>query len=111
MATGVNTAAVPVLDKKPDNTPVISMTATMSIFSVLAIFVTTLPTTCATPVSKNAAPTINMAINKRTLPSTKPAKASLGDKTPDKTRPTDTNIAVIDKGIFSHTNITMANTK
>ena len=108
IATGINTAAVPVLDKKPDIRPVISITDMISFRSVPANLVTIPPTSRATPVSKKAAPTMNMAMNNNTFVSTKPAKASFGDNTPVTTRPTATIIAVTDSGMRSHTNITMA---
>src|SRR5699024_9846014 len=62
-------------------------------------------------VSKNAPPTINIAINKSTLLSTNPANASSAVRTSVKTKPTATIIALIDKGIFSQANMIIANTK
>ena len=60
---------------------------------------------------KKAAPTMNIAIKSNTLESTKPKNASFGVKTPVKVKQTATVIAVMDNGIFSHTNMIMAKTK
>ena len=111
ITTGIITAAVPVLDKKPDIIPVSIIIAIIRIVSFLANLLTTLPTSTATPVSKKAAPIINIAINKITLESTKPLKASVAVNTPERCNPTATIIAVIDNGIFSNANITIANTR
>ena len=61
MTTGISTAAVPVLDRKPLIRPVMSMTAMMHWRSVLAKRVTRLPILFAMPVSKSAWPTMNIA--------------------------------------------------
>src|SRR5699024_679116 len=111
ITTGINTAAVPVVDKSPDIRPVITITEIIRRLSVFANYVTLPPTFCAMPVSKKAAPTMNIAIHKRTLLSTKPAKASSGSITPVKASPTATILAVTDKGIFSKANITIAKIK
>ena len=77
----------------------------------MANFVTSPPTLCAIPVSKKAAPIINIAINRSTFESVKPAKASLGSSIFVSVRPTATIIAVTHSGIFSHANITIAKSK
>ncbi len=84
MTTGINTAAVPVLDKNPDRSPVIIIIAIIKRVSVFATLVTKLPTSTARPVSKNAAPTINIPINNNTFVSTNPANAAFADNTPVK---------------------------
>ena len=83
----------------------------MSCLSVFANLVTSPPTLCAIPVSKKAAPIINIAINKSTFESVKPAKASLASKIFVSVKPTATIIAVTHSGIFSHANITIAKSK
>ena len=85
--------------------------AIMSCLSVLAKCITSPPILLAIPVSNKAPPTINIATNKITLLSIKPEKASLIVKTFVKTKPTHTIIEVTLKGIFSVTNITIANNK
>jgi hypothetical protein len=85
--------------------------AMMSWRSVLAKCVTIPPILFAIPVSNSAPPTINIATNKITLLSINPANAVLKSNTPVTTRPTQIIIEVTPSGIFSHTNITMANNK
>ena len=99
------------LDKRPDIIPVSIMIAIIRIVSFLANLLTTSPTSTATPVSKKAALIINIAMNKITLESTKPLKASVAVNTPERCKPTATIIAVIDNGIFSNANMTIANTR
>ena len=111
ITTGIITAAVPVLDKKPDIIPVIPMMTIMSILGVLANRVIPSPIFWAIPVSKNVQPTINIAINNNTLGSIKPANASFALNTPVKDNPIATIIADIDRGIISKVNITIAKTK
>ena len=57
---------------------------------------------------KKAPPTMNMATNRMTLESMKPAKAVLTSRTRVTQSPTQTTIEVRPSGIFSVTNITMA---
>ena len=52
---------------------------------------------------------MNIATNKITLLSMKPAKAALMSKTPVTTRPIQTIIEVTPSGIFSNTNMITAN--
>ena len=52
--TGISTAAVPVLDRKPDMTPTITIMAVIRIRSLLANRVTKPPILCAIPVSNKA---------------------------------------------------------
>ena len=101
--TGINTAAVPVFDKTPDNIPTITIIAIINCFSVLANFVITPPMSLAIPVSNKAPPTINIATKRITLPLTKPSNASFIVKTPVKFKPTQTIIDVSANGIFSVT--------
>jgi len=63
------------------------------------------------PVSKKAAPIINIAIKRRTLLSINPEKVSEGLRTPVSVRPIATNMAVIERGIFSQINIMIAKIK
>ena len=109
ITTGINTAAVPVLESTPLIIPTITMMATISIRSVLANFVTTPPILFAMPVSKNAPPTINMATNRITLLSINPANAVFMSSTPVTTSPMQTIMDVTPSGIFSQTNMTTAN--
>ena len=111
MTTGIITAAVPVLDKNPDINPVIPITTINNFLGVLAKCVIPFPIFSAMPVSKKAHPTINIAINSKTLGSTKPANASFAVSTPVKDNPIATIIAEIDKGIISKVNMTIANIK
>ena len=108
ITTGIRTAAVPVLERTPLISPTITMIATMRLRSVFANFVTIPPISFAIPVSKKAPPTMNMATNKMTLESMKPAKAVLTSRTLVTQRPTHTIIEVRPSGIFSVTNITTA---
>ena len=85
------------------------ITAAISILSDLANFVTIPPILLAIPVSKNAPPTINIATKRITLLSIKPANAVFAFRTPVTTRPTQTIMDVTPSGIFSITNITIAN--
>ena len=111
ITTGIKTAAVPVLESTPLINPTIIMIAMISCLSVLAKCVTTPPILFAIPVSNNAPPTINIATNKMTLLSINPANAVFQSNTPVTTRPTQMIMDVTPSGIFSHTNITMANNK
>ncbi len=111
ITTGIRTAAVPVLDRNPLIAPTITIMATISPRSVLANFVTRLPISLAIPVSNRAPPTMNMATNKITLLLIKPLNASLTLNTPVITRPIQTIMAVRPSGIFSVTNMTMANAR
>ena len=109
--TGMSTAALPVLDRNPDIRPVMTMMAMMSWRSDLANLVTRPPILLAMPVSNSACPTTNMATQRITLESTYPANACLGSRTPVTHRPTETIVAVRPKGIFSSTNIMIANAR
>ncbi len=111
ITTGISTAAVPVLERKPLIRPTITMIATMSPLSVLANPVTRPPISFAMPVSNNAPPTMNIATNRMTLLLMKPLKASLTLNTFVSTRPTHTIMDVNPSGIFSVTNMTMANAR
>jgi hypothetical protein len=111
MTTGISTAAVPVLESTPLMRPTISMMATISPRSERANFVTRPPMSLATPVSNRAPPTTNIATNRITLLLTKPSKAAAGSSTPVSTRPIHTIIEVTPRGIFSRTNMTMANNR
>ncbi len=108
ITTGIRTAAVPVLERKPLMAPTITIMATIRPRSVLANFVTRLPISLAMPVSNSAPPTMNMATNRITLLLINPLKASLTLKTPVTTRPIQTIMDVSPNGIFSVTNMTMA---
>ena len=108
MTTGISTAAVPVLESTPLINPTMTIMATISIRSVFANFVTIPPILFAIPVSNRAPPTINIATNKMTLLSMKPAKAVLTSSTSVTTRPTQTIMDVTPRGIFSNTNMTTA---
>ena len=99
------------LESTPLINPTIIMIAMISCLSVLAKCVTTPPILFAIPVSNNAPPTINIATNKMTLLSINPANAVFQSNTPVTTRPTQMIMDVTPSGIFSHTNITMANNK
>ena len=110
MTTGINTAAVPVFERKPDITPTTTIIVKISCFSVLAKCVITPPTLFAIPVSNSAPPTMNIATKRITLVSIKPAKACLRSSTPVRTSATQTTIEVTARGIFSHTNMAIANT-
>ena len=108
ITTGIRTAAVPVLERTPLIRPTMTMIATIRLLSVLANFVTMPPISLAIPVSKNAPPTMNIATNRMTLESMKPANAVLTSRTRVTQRPTQTIMDVRPSGIFSVTNITMA---
>ena len=108
MTTGIRTAAVPVLERKPLIRPTMTMMATMRLRSDLAKWVTMPPILLAMPVSNRAPPTMNMATNRMTLLSMKPAKAVLTSSTPVTTRPIQTIMDVTPRGIFSNTNMTTA---
>ena len=109
MTIGIKIAAVPVLERKPLMMPVTSMTATMSSRSVWANLVTMPPTRLAIPVSKKQPPITNIATKRIRLLSTKPPKASLGLRTPVRTRTRSAMMDVTASGIFSQTNITITN--
>ena len=109
MTTGISTAAVPVLESTALINPTMTIMATISIRSVFANFVTIPPILFAIPVSNRAPPTINIATNKMTLLSMKPAKAVLISRTPVTTSPIQTIIDVTPSGIFSSTNMITAN--
>ena len=111
ITTGMSTAAVPVFESTPLIRPTITIIAIIRPRSVLANFVTQPPISFAIPVSKRAPPTINIATKSITLVSIKPPKACFTSNTPVTTRPTQTIIDVRAKGIFSDTNIIIANTK
>ena len=111
MTTGIRIAAVPVLERKPLITPTMIIIATISCFSVLAKCVTTPPILFAIPVSKSAPPTMNIATNKMTLLSMNPENAVFQSRTPVTTSPTQTIMDVSPNGIFSHMNITIANSR
>ncbi len=75
--TGINTATVPVLDRKADIAPVIIITAINSLLSEPpAILTAERPIFCARPVWNIAPPTTNIPPNKITLESIKPEYAS-----------------------------------
>ena len=111
MTTGIRMAAVPVLERTPLISPTISMMAMIRLRSVFANFVTRPPILFAIPVSNSAPPTTNIATNRMTLLSIKPAKASFHPRTPVTISPTHTIMEVKPSGIFSVTNITMANAR
>lgn len=106
--TGISTAAVPVLDKKPDIRPTMSMMAMISCRSLLAKRVTRPPILLAMPVSNRAWPTTNIPTQRITLELTYPSKASAGVRTPARQSPTDRMVAVSARGIFSSTNMITA---
>ena len=110
ITTGIKTAAVPVLERKPDITPTTTIMMKISCFSVLAKWVITPPTLFAIPVSNNAPPTMNMATKRMTLLSIKPANACLRSNTPVSTNATQTTMEVTASGTFSQTNMMIANT-
>jgi hypothetical protein len=87
------------------------MIAIIRLRSVFANFVTRLPISFAIPVSNNAPPTMNMATNRITLLLINPLKASPTLRTPVTTRPTQTIMDVRPSGIFSVTNMIMANAR
>ena len=111
ITTGIRIAAVPVFERNPLITPTITMIATISCLSVFAKWVTIPPILLAIPVSNNAPPTINIATNKITLLSINPANAVCHSSTPVTTSPTHTIMDVSPSGIFSHINMTIANSK
>ena len=111
ITTGIRIAAVPVLERKPLITPTMIIIATISCFSVLAKCVTTPPILFAIPVSKSAPPTMNIATNRMTLLSMNPENAVFQSRTPVTTSPTQTIMDVSPNGIFSHMNITIANSR
>ena len=111
ITTGINTAAVPVLESTPLISPTITMMATIRLRSVFANFVTTPPISFAMPVSNKAPPTINIATNRMTLLSMNPENTVFQSRTPVITRPTQTIIEVSPKGIFSVTNMMIANAR
>ena len=111
MTTGMSTAAVPVFESTPLISPTITIMATISWHSVLANLVTIPPISLAIPVSNRAPPTMNIATNNITLVSINPPNACFTSKTPVTTRPEQTIIDVSAKGIFSDTNITIANAR
>ena len=69
------------------------------------------PISLAIPVSNRAPPTMNIATKRITLLSMKPEKAVFMSRTPVTTRPMQTIIAVRPSGIFSVTNMTIANAR
>ena len=109
--TGISTAAVPVLDKNPDITPTITMIAMISVFSVLANFVTRPPILFAIPVSNNAWPTTNMPTQRITLLFTYCENVVVASTTPVRVRPMAQIEAVSPRGIFSRMKLMMVNTR
>ena len=111
MTTGISTAAVPVLLSTPLIKPTMTMIATIKPRSVLANFVTMPPISLAMPVSNSAPPTMNIATKRMTLLSMKPENAVFTSSTPVTHNPTQTIMLVSPSGIFSVTNMMMANSK
>ena len=111
ITTGIRIAAVPVLERNPLMTPTITIIATMSCRSDFAKCVTIPPIRLAMPVSNRAPPTINMETNRITLLSINPENAVFQSSTPVTTSPTQTIIDVSPNGIFSHTNMMIANNR
>ena len=109
--TGIRTAAVPVLERKPDMRPTMTMMAMISILSVFAKRVTRPPILLAMPVSKRAWPTTNMPTQRMTLLLTYPAKVAEVSSTPVRLRPRATMVAVRPSGIFSRIKLMMANAR
>ena len=104
MTTGINTAAVPVFERKPDITPTTTIIReNQLLFSFGEVRNHAANFISAIPVSNSAPPTMNIATKRITLMSIKPAKACLRSSTlVVRTSATQTTIEVTGKGIFPH---------
>ena len=87
------------------------MIAMISVFSVLANFVTSPPILFAIPVSNNAWPTTNMPTQRITLLFTYCENVVVASTTPVRVRPMAQIEAVSPRGIFSRMKLMMVNTR